>query len=254
MKPPPHALLLLRRSSPLLTPPPKRPFITNPLTPPPQTHHATLTLSHPASALYALILDIPSYPLFLPHLTSSTITAHSPPHPTTHTTYPTAATLHIAWGPYAETFSSRIFCSPPSILEAISGPGARTALTAAQLPHHPPASLAETVDNSVFESLVTRWTLTEYPFKPPPPREGAPAGKSKPQTEVHLNIEVRFKSAVYAALSQAAAPRVAGILVQAFERRAREVLGEGEGGPEECRMEAEGKEEGEKSGVGRSGS
>ena len=44
-----------------------------------------------------------------------------------------------------------------------------------------------------------------------------------------LTIEVRFASAVYSALSQAAAPKVAGMMVEAFERRAREVLGEGDG-------------------------
>lgn len=40
-------------------------------------------------------------------------------------------------------------------------------------------------------------------------------------------IEAQFASAVYAALSQAAAPKVAGMMVEAFERRAREMLGEG---------------------------
>ena len=94
------------------------------------------------------------------------------------------------------------------------------------------------MDNGVFERLVTRWTLTEYPFKPLPPdgkspQEGKASLPSRPQTEVGLKIEVTFKSAVYAALSQAAAGKVAGMLVRAFEERAREVLGEGEGGPEE---------------------
>lgn len=42
-------------------------------------------------------------------------------------------------------------------------------------------------------------------------------------------IEARFASAVYNALSQAAAPKVAGMMIEAFEKRARELLGEGHG-------------------------
>lgn len=76
--------------------------------------------------------------------------------------------------------------------------------------------------------------LHEFPFKPAPPdgknpQEGASAPPSRPRTEVSLVIEVRFASAVYSALSQAAAPKVAGMMVEAFEKRAREVLGDGEG-------------------------
>ena len=89
--------------------------------------------------------------------------------------------------------------------------------------------------NEIFESLLTRWTLREFPFKPLPPdgkspQEGEANLPSRARTEVQLHIEVKFASAVYAALSQAAAPKVAGFLVEAFEKRAREVLGEGEVG------------------------
>lgn len=42
-------------------------------------------------------------------------------------------------------------------------------------------------------------------------------------------IEAQFASAMYSALGQAAAPKVAGMMISAFEKRAREVLGEGHG-------------------------
>lgn len=42
-------------------------------------------------------------------------------------------------------------------------------------------------------------------------------------------IEARFDSAMYSALSQAAAPKVAGMMIGAFEKRARSVLGVGHG-------------------------
>ena len=61
----------------------------------------------------------------------------------------------------------------------------------------------------LFRSLRTRWELRDE-------------GKG---TEAELWIEVQWKNMVYATMSQAAAPKVAGIMVEAFEKRAREVLG-----------------------------
>ena len=87
---------------------------------------------------------------------------------------------------------------------------------------------------SIFTSLLTRWTFREFPFKPPPPdgrtpQEGSASEPSRPRTEVNLVLEVRFASAVYSALSQAAAPKVAGMMIEAFEKRAAVVLGEEHG-------------------------
>lgn len=93
--------------------------------------------------------------------------------------------------------------------------------------------------------MLTRWTLKPFPYKPPPtkgraeeeggekarnaaeanPGKGEESPEAEPRTEVDLYIEVKFASTLYAALSQAAAPKVAGMLVEAFERRAEEVLG-----------------------------
>lgn len=89
--------------------------------------------------------------------------------------------------------------------------------------------------NSLFKSLTTRWTLRSFPFKPlppsgKPPQEGSASLPSRARTEVDLTIEVQFANPVYAALSQAAAPKVAGILVEAFEKRAKEILGPGQVG------------------------
>lgn len=96
-------------------------------------------------------------------------------------------------------------------------------------------------NRSIFTSLLTRWTFKEFPFKPAPPdgtspQEGSASAPSSPRTEVNLVLEMRFASAVYSALSQAAAPKVAGIMIEAFEKRAAAVLGRGHG-QEESRAE-----------------
>jgi len=49
------------------------------------------------------------------------------------------------------------------------------------------------------------------------------------QTEVHLTLDFEFSNAIYAALSKAVAPKVAGIMIEAFEVRARKLL-DGPGG------------------------
>ncbi|MCJ1478027.1 hypothetical protein MMC13_006702 [Lambiella insularis] len=216
-------------------------FVTNPLNAP-QTLHATRTLPYPASALYALIADIASYPSFLPYCTSSTITSWSAPHPSTSTRYPRSATLTAGFQAYTESFHSHVFCAPDTAVEAVCG-DARTTLQEAELVHYKDsaASRPATADaasskeqNPIFTSLLTRWSLREYPYKPPPqsgkPQQDSAPTESKPRTEVKLFIEVQFASAMYAALSQAAAGKVAGMMVEAFEKRARDVLGEGDVG------------------------
>ena len=127
---------------------------------------------------------------------------------------------------------------PYTMLEAVAG-DAEPTIPRSQLPHyyddpehsHDPDKSAG--NERIFTSLLTRWSLKEFPFKPPPPdgktpQEGNASSPSSPRTEVNLSIEVRFASAAYSALSQAVAPKVAGMMIEAFEKRAGHVLGKGE--------------------------
>ncbi|MCJ1236666.1 hypothetical protein MMC14_004648 [Varicellaria rhodocarpa] len=213
-----------------------RSFVSNPLTPQLQTLHAARTLPYPSSALFALIADIAAYTDFLPYCNSSTVTALSAPHPSTSKTYPAEAHLRIGWAGYDEAFTSKVFCVPDTCVEAVAG-AVRTTLPTSDLQHYggEDAKSAHVPGNEIFQSLRTCWTLREFPFKPLPsdgktPQEGSADLPSRARTEVELQIEVRFASAMYAALSQAAAPKMAAFMVGAFERRAREVLGKGEVG------------------------
>lgn len=78
-----------------------------------------------------------------------------------------------------------------------------------------------------------------YPYKPPPAdaidastyhKNVERSGDVKPQekTQVHLDIEFAFANPLYAALSKAAAPKVAEKMIEAFEKRVRVVM-EGQG-------------------------
>lgn len=178
---------------------------------PPLHLSASLILPYARGPLFALIADIPSYPSFLPYLNAARVTEeseedtspnrseHLPPSTTLpldrrRRRWPRAADLHVAWRGYECVFRSRVECKPERSVEAVS---------------------AGEDGGNVFEELRTKWTLTDVLAA-----EGA-----GPRTEIRLAIDARFRSALLGTLSQAAAPRVAGLVVDAFERRAREVLG-----------------------------
>lgn len=181
-------------------------------TSPPLKLSASLTLPYARSSLFALIADISSYPSFLPYLRAAHVTEQSDavsaaakldddPHtaeplPLDRRRWPRAADLHVAWKGYECVFRSQVECVPERSVEAVS---------------------AGEDGGGVFEELRTRWTLTDIPA-------GVDEGTGS-RTEVQLNIDARFQNALLGALSQAAAPKVAGLVMEAFERRAREVLG-----------------------------
>ncbi|VUC34926.1 unnamed protein product, partial [Clonostachys rosea] len=57
---------------------------------------------------------------------------------------------------------------------------------------------------------------------------GAGTGSSSsnaPRTEVHLSIKYQFVNPLYAAVSAAVSDKVAGMMIEAFEKQARQKLG-----------------------------
>ncbi|KAK0651603.1 dehydrase and lipid transport-domain-containing protein, partial [Cercophora newfieldiana] len=242
LSPPPP--LLHRQQPPLLRPPPRRPltsFLVSLLpTPPtstsgpgnngpshpPQTLHTRRTLPYPPSQLYTIIADIDSYRFFLPNCTESRVTSWTSPRTgdQQQPRWPALADLTIGWGPFTQSYTSRVYCIPGSIIEAVSGAASTTI---------PAASLAEvgydvsaigsnkssgTDGAGIFQSLVTRWTVRAA---------DAPKGQSAGQewAEVELSIQFRFANpALGFAVGQLADEKVVE-MVQAFEERAKRLYG-----------------------------
>jgi len=154
-------------------------------------------------------------------------------------TYPEEAKLLIGFNnDVSEQFTSRVYCIPETVVEAVSG-NAETTLKAAEIGHHSrrPASLEEDASrkDTVLKHCLTTWTLKPYPYKPPPTSALHPETThnnhhetseepSQEKTEVTLNIAFQFTNPVYAAMSSAAAPRVAEKMIEAFERRVKSVI------------------------------
>ncbi|KAF4631736.1 hypothetical protein G7Y89_g6396 [Cudoniella acicularis] len=200
-----------------------RSFITIPSTEP-QSLTASRILPYKSTSLYTLIADVDSYSSFLPYCQHSRVTKWSSPDKDGKR-WPSEADLRVGWGAFEETFTSRLFCIPGSVVEALSG-DAVTTLSRANLAHHSATLNSPTAGNKIFQSLSTRWTVKPFLYKPPTsrPQTDKTEHEARPQTEVHLTIDFQFGNPIYAALSKAVAPKVAGIMIEAFEVRARKLL------------------------------
>ncbi|KAF5025427.1 hypothetical protein F66182_2487 [Fusarium sp. NRRL 66182] len=175
----------------------RRSFISLPSSEP-QRLTATRALPYLSEPLYDLIADVDSYSSFVPYCSRSRVTRWSDPDSATGRRYPTLADLHVGWGGFDEVFTSRLRCIPGQSVEAVSGetvPGGTG----------PDAS-------AVFRSLVTRWSVRSI------------TGPPTPRTEVHLAIDFQFTNPLYGAVSAAVSDKIAGMMIEAFEKRAFEKL------------------------------
>lgn len=190
-------------------------------------------LPYSSSQLYKLIADIDNYRDFVPYCTNSRVTKWSAPD-REGKKWPSEAELKVGWGGIEEAFTSRLFCDPGKVVEATSG-GATSNLPKATIEHHKETMNAPPIHNSVFKSLTTTWSLKPFHYTPPvgnlkpgtnPSR--IETEEAKDRTEVSLTIDYAFINPMYAAMSKAVAPKVAGVMIQAFENRAKMLL-EGNG-------------------------
>ncbi|ORY71995.1 polyketide cyclase/dehydrase and lipid transporter, partial [Pseudomassariella vexata] len=194
-----------------------RAFFTLP-TSGPNTVTASRTLPYASSPLYGIIADVDSYTSFLPYCSVSRVTHWTSPSHTSNSTtsssplpegitrrWPTRADLTAGFGGFTETYTSKLFCIPDcGIVEAISG-DARTEI--------PEADLRQ---ETLFKSLVTRWTVRPLP-------QGQKG--SGDWSEVDLSIKFHFANPLHMALSSAVADKVAPVMVEAFIKQAERVLG-----------------------------
>ncbi|GAB7354719.1 hypothetical protein MBLNU459_g5135t1 [Dothideomycetes sp. NU459] len=214
------------------TPSHTRTFLPNPFSSAPQTLTATRTLPYSADVLYSVISDVSSYSSFLPFCQKSTVTKTSSPD-SDGNTWPEEAQLVVGFNAdISESFYSRVYCDPGRVVEAVSG-ATDTTLDPSLLSHHSarPDPASDPARNAtVLTHLLTRWTLRPFPYKPGPlssaelPHENTSNVPARDQCDVNLAIEYKFANPLYATLSSAAAPKVADMMIEAFEKRLKLVL------------------------------
>lgn len=166
-------------------------------------------LPYKPDTLYTIISDVDKYKDFIPYCQQSRVTKWSSPD-SDGKRWPEQADLKVGWGGFEETYTSKLFCVPGSIIEALGG-DAKTTLSKGQLSHHSQASIdAPATSNAMFKKMATKWSIN-------------PSGQDR--TKVDLNIEFQFSNPLYGAVSKAVAPKLAETMIEAFEMRAQAVLG-----------------------------
>ncbi|ODV90520.1 hypothetical protein CANCADRAFT_107218 [Tortispora caseinolytica NRRL Y-17796] len=131
--------------------------------------------------MYAIISNVDSYSEFIPYCVESTVTAKD-----TKTGQPAAATLRVGWKNFDESFESKLTCVTPHTV------------------------IAEALNNSVFDTLYSEWTLKPIPAKPN-------------LTKVHLNLVFKFNNPIYNTVSNVFAPTVTELMIRAFTDRAKQL-------------------------------
>ncbi|KAJ5994312.1 hypothetical protein N7451_010036 [Penicillium sp. IBT 35674x] len=175
---------------------------------------ASRTLPYSPALLFKVISSVEAYSEFLPFLNASTVTARD-----SQTGYPTQAFLTIGYGPLSETFTSRVDCDPAKgIVEARSGAkfgkpeGSAGSSSSSGL-----SSFFPGANEGIFEYLSTRWELTPIDVK-----------GGSPQTKVDLQVEFEFRNQLHATVMGAVEGQMAGVMIEAFEKRMKEKHAEGQ--------------------------
>ncbi|EIT79131.1 oligoketide cyclase/lipid transport protein [Aspergillus flavus] len=168
-----------------------------------RTLTATRTLPYAPESLYQVISSVESYSQFLPFLTASTVTHRDP-----ETGYPTRAFLTVGYGPLSETFTSRVDCDRSRwIVEARSGAKFGIDSKDGQAGGNFPGA-----NEGIFEYLSTKWELV-------------PLESERPMTKVDLEIRFEFRNQLHAAMMSAVEGQMAGVMIEAFEKRIRDIEG-----------------------------
>ncbi|KAJ5863837.1 uncharacterized protein N7529_005753 [Penicillium soppii] len=177
---------------------------------------ATRNLPYNPALLYKVIASVESYSQFLPFLTASTVTARDP-----KTGYPTQAFLTVGYGPLSETFTSRVDCDVEKLtVEAKSGDkyGKEGQDGQAGKGESGLSGFFPGGSEGLFEYLSTRWELV--PLSPAEAKGG-------PMTRVNLEVRFEFRSQMHATIMSSVEGKMAGVMIEAFEKRIREVEGKG---------------------------
>lgn len=176
---------------------------------------ATRTLLYSPGLLFKVISSVESYSQFLPFLTASTVTARDP-----KTGYPTQAFLTVGYGPFSETFTSKVDCDPArGTVEARSGARYGQGAEKNDSSKGGLSGFFPGANEGIFEYLNTRWELV--PLAPVNAQGG-------PQTKVNLEVRFEFRNQMHATVMSAVEGQMASVMIEAFEKRIRETHTKGQ--------------------------
>lgn len=153
-------------------------------------------LPYPRSSVFRAIISIERYPSFLPFVLSANVSQVD------ENKLPSRARLKVGYD------NMGIEENWNSIVNAEEDKGLIEARS---------ADAEDGQENGLFEVLKTRWQLQDLESVRTREEEECP------QTAVRLDVEVKFRSAIYDKLFSGVEEKVAGIMVGAFEKRIKEL-------------------------------
>ncbi|EON99163.1 putative cyclase dehydrase family protein [Phaeoacremonium minimum UCRPA7] len=179
------------------------------------------TLPHSSWDLYTLIADVDSYRDFVPFCTSSRVTRWTAPDPQTGQKWPAEADLTVGAFGFTQTYTSRLRCVPGVSVEALSGEDALAGSETETEAGPEPLRKTAASQNSVFRSLITKWTVT-----PVEKAAAAPGGGGgRDWTAVDLSILFHFANPAHQIAMSSMSEEQARRMIAAFEQRAKEMFG-----------------------------
>ena len=157
---------------------------------PPIQQQLRRRLPFPPSAFYSLVLDVPSYQLFLPYCLRSTLLASTP------STQSFTAQLTLGFTPFTESYTSLVSYSQPS--------------ASSSQPQQPYRVHARSLNSTLFNHLASTWEVRPVPSQPH-------------VCDVTFDIEMSVKSALHRAVVSRVFANVAEQQLEAFVRRGQEL-------------------------------
>ena len=140
------------------------------------------------STFYSVILDVPSYHLFLPFCVASTLNPGSPP-PTPNAPSTFTATLTVGFRVFTESYTSRITSTPPHTITV------------------------QAISSSIFDHLNSTWVFS-------------PVASSPSECDVAFTIDFLVTSRMHAGAVQMFFGDVTEQQMKAFIKRCQEVEGQ----------------------------
>jgi coenzyme Q-binding protein COQ10 len=156
----------------------------------------TRVLPYPRSAVFNALASVDKYPSFLPFVLSARVSERD------QNGLPARASLRVGY------HTMGIEENWDSIVNAEEEQGVIEARS---------ADTVGSIEEGIFEILKTKWQLHDLEDIR---RQGVGVGA---QTAVRLDVEVKFRSAMYDKLFAGVEEKVAGIMVGAFEKRIKEL-------------------------------
>ncbi|KZT71524.1 hypothetical protein DAEQUDRAFT_724040 [Daedalea quercina L-15889] len=185
----------------------------------PQTYHERKILPYKPCQLYHVVIDVETYPQFLPFCVSARVLHREPASADKPLTM--QAEMSVGFLSFKESYVSDVTCRPNRSVEIVASSS-----------------------TPLFRTLTTVWRFQPASPKSPHPSGGPPLsgpsssaiasqnsqgeGDDNGPTLVTLDLAFSFANPVHAAVSTAFFGQVSKLMVKAFEERCLTVYGPGE--------------------------